>query len=402
MTLSEYLEIVKKQIRQEQMREELAEELRCHVEDQAEVYEELGYSPEMAMDRAVADMGDPVETGVQLDLVHQPRLDKKLLWMIVGIWFLGGLFQFLAWAMGVFGTQRIFQVDRIVVYFVILLGFVYMAVRKYDLSREKELEQNWIILILTGSILGILDIFLFQNTGKFALIKVVAFALALEGYAFLTFRYRNQGKEKRNQLFFMAGISCLASCLTGSYFFALLYMLGYTWILTIAFERNWYPKEKAIYAKLWILPGILAVTGMGILGRGWMENQYGAAIASYLKQRDMPGLFYNLLGEYGWVGITIWGILIFVFFLWLIWNLHRITNEMAYMNCLGIVLALGIMVFHSVFCVLGFGNVKMIHFPLFSIEDTSFSMASLLSYFLIGDFLQFHKNSPVIPGNRAG
>lgn len=210
---------------------------------------ELGHSPEKAMDRAVADMGDPVETGVQLDLVHQPRLDKKLLWMIVGIWFLGGLFQFLAWAMGVFGTQRIFQVDRIVVYFVILLGFVYMAVRKYDLSREKELEQNWIILILTGSILGILDIFLFQNTGKFALIKVVAFAMALEGYAFLTFRYRNQGKEKRNQLFFMAGISCLASCLTGSYFFALLYMLGYTWILTIAFERKWYPKEKAIYAK---------------------------------------------------------------------------------------------------------------------------------------------------------
>lgn len=103
--------------------------------------------------------------------------------------------------MGVFGTQRIFQVDRIVVYFVILLGFVYMAVRKYDLSREKELEQNWIILILTGSILGILDIFLFQNTGKFALIKVVAFAMALEGYAFLTFRYRNQGKRRETSYF---------------------------------------------------------------------------------------------------------------------------------------------------------------------------------------------------------
>lgn len=64
MTLSEYLEIVKKQIRQEQMREELAEELRCHVEDQAEVYEELGHSPEKAMDRAVADMGDRSTTGL--------------------------------------------------------------------------------------------------------------------------------------------------------------------------------------------------------------------------------------------------------------------------------------------------------------------------------------------------
>ena len=32
-----------------------------------------------AVERAVEDMGDPVETGVQLDMVHQPQLDKKLM-----------------------------------------------------------------------------------------------------------------------------------------------------------------------------------------------------------------------------------------------------------------------------------------------------------------------------------
>ena len=79
MTQSEYLEIVKEQIRQKQMQEELAEELGCHIEDQAEVYRSLGYPVEKAMEKAVEDMGDPVETGVQLDLVHQPKLDKRLL-----------------------------------------------------------------------------------------------------------------------------------------------------------------------------------------------------------------------------------------------------------------------------------------------------------------------------------
>lgn len=65
MTQSEYLEIVKEQIRQKQMQEELAEELGCHIEDQAEVYRSLGYPVEKAMEKAVEDMGDPVETGVQ-------------------------------------------------------------------------------------------------------------------------------------------------------------------------------------------------------------------------------------------------------------------------------------------------------------------------------------------------
>lgn len=109
MTQSEYLEIVKEQIRQKQMQEELAEELGCHIEDQAEVYRSLGYPVEKAMEKAVEDMGDPVETGVQLDLVHQPKLDKRLLGILLFIWIIGGLLRYIAWCMGPYGDTRIFD-----------------------------------------------------------------------------------------------------------------------------------------------------------------------------------------------------------------------------------------------------------------------------------------------------
>ena len=79
MEVYEYLDQVEKQIRQEAVREEIRTELRQHIEDQADIYQESGMNRKDAVEKAVEDMGDPVETVVQLDMVHQPQLDKKLM-----------------------------------------------------------------------------------------------------------------------------------------------------------------------------------------------------------------------------------------------------------------------------------------------------------------------------------
>ena len=82
MEVYEYLDQVEKQIRQEAVRKEIRIELGQHIEDQADFYQESGMSRAEAVERAVEDMGDPVETGVQLDMVHQPQLDKKLMFAV--------------------------------------------------------------------------------------------------------------------------------------------------------------------------------------------------------------------------------------------------------------------------------------------------------------------------------
>ena len=68
MKLDEYLNIVSEQIRYTKIRGTVSEELKNHILDQAEAYEACGAFPEEALERAVMEMGDPVETGVALEL----------------------------------------------------------------------------------------------------------------------------------------------------------------------------------------------------------------------------------------------------------------------------------------------------------------------------------------------
>lgn len=75
MKLNEYLETVSEQIRYTKIRSTVTEELKNHILDQAADYEACGAFPEEALERAVREMGDPVETGVALDRIHRPQMN---------------------------------------------------------------------------------------------------------------------------------------------------------------------------------------------------------------------------------------------------------------------------------------------------------------------------------------
>lgn len=82
MRLDEYLETVAEQIRCKKIRETITEELRNHILDQAEAYENNGAFPEEALERAIREMGDPVETGVSLDHIHRPQMNWGIVFAI--------------------------------------------------------------------------------------------------------------------------------------------------------------------------------------------------------------------------------------------------------------------------------------------------------------------------------
>ena len=84
MKLDEYLNIVSEQIRYTKIRGTVAEELKNHILDQAEAYEACGAFPEEALERAVREMGDPVETGVALDRIHRPQMNWGIV-IVIGI-----------------------------------------------------------------------------------------------------------------------------------------------------------------------------------------------------------------------------------------------------------------------------------------------------------------------------
>lgn len=71
--LGDYLTAVGAQIRWQRAREPLLRELSDHITDQAADYRADGLEEAHALDRAVAEMGDPETVGKDLDRLHRPK-----------------------------------------------------------------------------------------------------------------------------------------------------------------------------------------------------------------------------------------------------------------------------------------------------------------------------------------
>lgn len=71
--LGEYLEAVGAEIRWRRARGPLLRELSDHIADQAAAFQAQGLEDGPALERAVAEMGDPAAVGRDLDRLHRPQ-----------------------------------------------------------------------------------------------------------------------------------------------------------------------------------------------------------------------------------------------------------------------------------------------------------------------------------------
>ena len=88
-TIRDYLDTVTAQIRWKRARAAAARELATHLEDQRNEFLAEGHSPEEAERLAVEEMGDPVAVGTDLDRLHRPRSQRKMLCLLavaLGLW----------------------------------------------------------------------------------------------------------------------------------------------------------------------------------------------------------------------------------------------------------------------------------------------------------------------------
>ena len=82
--MEEYLQTVLEQIRCKKAHELIRQEMEVHLEEQICDYMAEGMTREEATEAAVKDMGDPVETGVELDRIHRPKIEWQIV-ILVGI-----------------------------------------------------------------------------------------------------------------------------------------------------------------------------------------------------------------------------------------------------------------------------------------------------------------------------
>ncbi len=90
MQAFEYIQIVTDQIRCKKARSFIAEELSRHIDDQTESYLAEGIPLAQAEVAAVREMGDPIKIGTDLDRIHRPKPDRKLM-VIIALLTLAGL-----------------------------------------------------------------------------------------------------------------------------------------------------------------------------------------------------------------------------------------------------------------------------------------------------------------------
>ena len=84
-----YLDTVSDQIRWKRARTVAVRELEAHLEDQRQEFQAEGHSPEEAERLAVEEMGDPVAVGTDLDRLHRPKSQWKMLCLLaaaLGLW----------------------------------------------------------------------------------------------------------------------------------------------------------------------------------------------------------------------------------------------------------------------------------------------------------------------------
>ena len=82
MNRTEYLKSLTEQIRNKNAKTLVLEEITAHIEDQKQAYLLDGMGEDEAEEMAVKEMGNPVDTGVQLDKIYRPKTD---VWMLAAM-----------------------------------------------------------------------------------------------------------------------------------------------------------------------------------------------------------------------------------------------------------------------------------------------------------------------------
>ena len=201
MRMEEYLNAVTEQIRCTKVRGMVSEELRDHILEQTKAYEEEGMFEEEALEKAVREMGDPVETGVSLDRIHRPQMSVGIL-VLIGIISLASI---ILHATLDFSVRKISEtgyheyLSRHILY--VLLGYgLMLLVYRLDysiLSRyARRAAAAFLLLILLGMryfLVTINGAGLYIRLGPVSLFTPTLMILFVPLYGGLLYAYRGRG-----------------------------------------------------------------------------------------------------------------------------------------------------------------------------------------------------------------
>lgn len=294
MELHEYLDTLSEQIRCKKACPMIIEEIENHIHDQAEAYIKDGMEKDEAVRKAVLEMGDPVEAGVELDRVHRPRMQWELVILAALLSAVGLVMQIIIFKTGclsndtnVTTVRNSFIINAVLNTFI---GFVVIAAVcavDYTFLGKHPVAVWWVGCI------SLLACSFIRNSLPYSLRFTFAYyivTLMTPVFAAVVFFYRGKGMKgllKCIVLYAVAILIVFSALLTTSGMVEL--SIAALFVLTISILKEWFGEKKAgKLALIWVpaiaLPGILIASAFHASGGALLREYQAARIKAMFTQ----------------------------------------------------------------------------------------------------------------------
>lgn len=311
MRAEEYLNIVTEQIRCKMARGAVWEEMQCHIEDQKEAFIVEGMSEEEAEEAAVKEMGDPVAAGNDLDRIHRPKMDWKIITLIGVLGIVGLILQYqMQYYFANYGDEEINIRKQFLMLFLsfgVMIGVCY-----WDYSRiayfAKEIMGASIVLLLLGTkFFGLV----MNGAAHWIYIFGIGFnarmliLLLVPLYGAMLYSWRGQGYRVIAKAIYWMLPEMLIAFYMPSMITVILLFLSFIILLTLAIAKNWYKVAKkplliAIWSFVLLLP--VMATGATVL---WGADYQKARILAFMGRSSgsyQVQMVRTLLEGSHWIG----------------------------------------------------------------------------------------------------
>lgn len=312
MQIKDFLEKVCNEIKYKPIREEISKELENHIEESKEAYIHKGESEEIAINKAIADMGDAEVIGKTLNKIHRPKLDYKLIILLLILL----CFTFLV--VGIKTTSHVFSEEegpffiKTIIY--LIIGFILgLAIYFMDYTKISKYS-NYIYIV--SSILIIYTVIFshhlingipYLNIGNIY-IPINRVAMPLFLIAFIGF-IQNVGKHKVEfrvldletiqidkiliKIIILSVFSLLLLASIPSLTSAFILGIAYMIIATVKIMKDSHKKVTNVL-KLW---GVIAVLGIiCIISLTTAPYRLERIVTTFYPETDPEGA--------GWLGIN--------------------------------------------------------------------------------------------------
>lgn len=305
MELHEYLDTLTEQIRCKKARPMVQEEIKNHIEDQAQAYRKEGMGEDQAMTKAILEMGDPVEAGMELDRVHRPKMQWTLVALVILLSIIGMIMQIVIFKTGCLSNEEnITTVRDEFIYGSILNTIIsFCVIGAVCILDYTYLAKHPVALWWLFSFLQILGAFYMGGSYMRGYqLNYYMITLMVPVFAAVVFRYKNKGITGFLKCIGLYLALALIKMFTQTAFISgmLELTISVLVILTIAVIRGWFGEKKAGKLALVWIPAIGFPVLIGTVALFFNDNlrilaEYQAARIQALLHMGNSTMNYQLL-----------------------------------------------------------------------------------------------------------